>query len=225
MYSATLRAYANGTDTTGPRRRIVLEYLNTVPLAAAPEYGEVTGLGDGLWAYYGADFDTVNALLAKPAASGRALAEQAKAFRQVLSLLIAQRRPTLLPRPRARAARRAHRQLPAARSRAPDIISPELRDAALAVKLEFRDDGAGAPRAYVRSWKGATVTRNRLAAMLETPRLYDVDRLDVKVGSTLDGEMQDAVTGMLKRLQDRALREIGEPRAPTGCSAPPIPPR
>ena len=40
--------------------------------------------------------------------------------------------------------------------------------------------------------------------MLETPRLYDVDRLDVTVSSTLDADMQDAVTAMLRKLQDRA---------------------
>jgi membrane peptidoglycan carboxypeptidase len=203
MYSATLRAYANGPDTTGARRRIVLEYLNTVPLAAAVDYGEVSGLGDGLWAYYGADFNAVNALLRKRAQTGPVLAEQAKAFRQVLSLLIAQRRPTwfLGPgrEPLATLTDSYLRLLAGA-----EVISPELRDAALAVKLTFRDDGAGGPRAFVRSWKGATVTRARLASMLDTPRLYDVDRLDMKVGSTLDAEMQDAVTVMLKRLQDRA---------------------
>jgi len=202
MYSATLKAYASGPDTTGPRRRIVLEYLNTVPLAAAADYGEVAGIGDGLWAWYGADFEAVNAALQKPAASGRGLAEEARAFRQVLSLLIAQRRPTYFlgagREPLAALTDSYLRLLATA-----GIIAPELRDAALEVKLAFRDEG-GAPRAYVRSWKGATVMRTRLAAMLETPRLYDVDRLDVTVGSTLDAEMQDAVTAMLKRLQDRA---------------------
>ncbi len=199
MYSATLRAYSNGTDTRGARRRIVLEYLNTVPLAAVAEYGEVAGLGDGLWAYYGADFEQVNKLLAGDA-PGRPLA-QGKALRQVLSLLVAQRRPTwLLGAGRDQLASLTNSYLRLMASA--DLITPELRDAALAVSLTFREEGSGAPRAYVRSWKGATVTRNRLASMLQTPRLYDVDRLDVKVGSTLDGEMQDAVTTMLKRLQD-----------------------
>ena len=54
MFSASLRAYSNGIDTSAARRRIVLDYLNTVPLAAAPGYGEVSGLGDGLWVWYGA---------------------------------------------------------------------------------------------------------------------------------------------------------------------------
>jgi membrane peptidoglycan carboxypeptidase len=203
MYSATLRAYSNGPETAGARRRIVLEYLNTVPFAAAPEYGEVTGLGDGLWAWFGADFKAVNeALMRPPGATERELKEQGRAYRQVLSLLIAQRRPTWFlgqGREQLGALVDSYIRLAAAS----DIITPELRDAALQTKLAFRDEGTS-PRAYVRSWKGATAVRNRLAATLETPRLYDVDRLDVKVTSTLDAEMQDAVTAMLKRLQDRA---------------------
>jgi membrane peptidoglycan carboxypeptidase len=205
MYSATLRAYSTGPETTGARRRIVLEYLNTVPLAAAAEYGEVSGLGDGLWAYYGADFKGVNALMQEAPASGQALMEQAKAYRQVLSLLIAQRRPTWFLGPgreQLAGLTDSYLRLVAASG----IISPELRDAALNVKLSFRDQGQGgaAPRAFVRSWKGATVMRTRLASMLEAPRLYDIDRLDARAVSTLDGQMQDAVTDMLKRLQDRS---------------------
>jgi hypothetical protein len=35
----------------------VLDYLNTVPLSAKPGYGEVNGLGDGMWVWYGRDFE------------------------------------------------------------------------------------------------------------------------------------------------------------------------
>ncbi|HEX2828863.1 MAG TPA: transglycosylase domain-containing protein [Burkholderiales bacterium] len=203
MYSATLRAYSAGPDTSGARRRIVLEYLNTVPFAAAPEYGEVTGIGDGLWAWFGADFRRVNALLSKPAVAGSSeLAEQGRAYRQVLSLLISQRRPTWFLGPgreQLNGLTESYIRLAALNN----VITPELRDAALDSKLTFRTEGTQ-PRAFVRSWKGATAIRNRLAATLDTPRLYDVDRLDVQVASTLDAEMQDAVTDVLKRLGDRA---------------------
>ncbi|MGZ8228277.1 MAG: transglycosylase domain-containing protein [Burkholderiales bacterium] len=203
MYSATLRAYSQGPDTSAQRRRIVLEYLNTVPLAAAPEYGEVTGLGDGLWAWFGADFGQVNELLLREASSDpRILEEQAKAYRQVLSLLIAQRRPThfLGPgREQLAILTDSYLRLTAANG----IISDTLRDAALEAKITFRTEPA-APRAYVRSWKGANAIRNRLVTTIETPRLYDVDRLDVKVTSSLDADMQDTVTGMLRKLQDRS---------------------
>jgi membrane peptidoglycan carboxypeptidase len=136
-----------------------------------------------------------------PATDDRALSDQARAYRQVLSLLLAQRRPTTLLGPgREQLASLTDSYLRLAASAG--IISPELRDAALAADLTFRDEGGGMARAYVRSWKGATAVRNRLVSMLETPRLYDIDRLDAKVRSTLDAELQDAVTGMLTRLQD-----------------------
>src|SRR5262249_32031064 len=53
MVSASLRVYRSGLDTTAERREIVLDYLNSVPLAAVAGYGEVNGLGDGLHAWFG----------------------------------------------------------------------------------------------------------------------------------------------------------------------------
>jgi membrane peptidoglycan carboxypeptidase len=95
MGSASLRAYLHGPNTLPARREIVLAYLNSVPLGALPGSGEVHSLGDGLWAWYGAEFATMNRLLraATRAETGPVSLEQATVYRQVLSLLIAQRRP------------------------------------------------------------------------------------------------------------------------------------
>src|SRR6185503_9307399 len=108
MAAASVRAYLDGEDTRAVRRQIVLRYLNTVPLSAQPGFGEVNGMGDGLWAWYERDFAEVNRLLREPieapapgAAPRRALAFrqallplQALAYKQALSLMIAQRRPS-----------------------------------------------------------------------------------------------------------------------------------
>ena len=59
--AASLRAYRGGPDTREVRRDLVVDYLNSLPLAAAPGHGEVLGLRDGLEAWYGADFDALNA--------------------------------------------------------------------------------------------------------------------------------------------------------------------
>ena len=91
--AATLRAYLDGPDTTATRKRIALDYLNSVPLAARAGFGELRGLGDGLWAWHGADFAEVNALLSAPGGPEN-LARRARAYRQVLSLILAQRRPS-----------------------------------------------------------------------------------------------------------------------------------
>lgn len=204
MFSASLRAYANGEDTSERRRQIAVDYLNTFPLAAVPWYGEVNGLGDGLWAWYGADFETVNALLRRASDdSGGDLREQARAYRQVVSLLIVQRRPSYFLGPgRQQLVLLTDSYLRLLSSAG--VISPGLRDAALQATLSFRDEGNPPFSMSVKSWKGANSVRTRLVSLLETPRLYDIDRLDLTAGSTLDAELQDTVTAALRRLADPA---------------------
>src|SRR4029450_13638275 len=63
MASASVRAYLDGEDTLAWREQVVLSYLNTVPLSAQPGFGEVNGIGDGLWAWYARDPAEVNRLL------------------------------------------------------------------------------------------------------------------------------------------------------------------
>ncbi|OHE58655.1 MAG: hypothetical protein A2X71_07010 [Thiobacillus sp. GWE1_62_9] len=92
MGTASLRAYLDGPNTLPMRRKTVMAYLNTVPLAAAPRYGEVNGIGDGLWAWYGLDFSDVNRILAKMP-RGRDAA-YASALKHALSLVVAERRPS-----------------------------------------------------------------------------------------------------------------------------------
>lgn len=214
MISASLRAYAQGPDTTQRRRQIVVDYLNTVPLAAAPAYGEVNGLGDGLWAWYAADFRTVNALLKRTSKPGDAeLADQARAYRQVLSLLIAQRRPSYFLGPgRAQLATLTDSYLRLLASAG--MLSPTLRDAALQAKVSFRDESSVPYPMDVRSWKAANAVRTRLLSLLETPRLYDIDRLDVTASSTFDARIQDAVTATLKRLRDPEFAKASKLREP-----------
>jgi membrane peptidoglycan carboxypeptidase len=53
MISASLRAYQGGVQTRAARRQILVDYLDSLPLAAAPGHGEVHGMGDGLRVWYG----------------------------------------------------------------------------------------------------------------------------------------------------------------------------
>ena len=78
------------------QQRIVRDYLNLLPLAAAPGHGEVTGLGDGLETWYGTDFATINELLkAAPNSLDTVQRQkQARGYREVLSLLLATRAPS-----------------------------------------------------------------------------------------------------------------------------------
>src|SRR5207249_948237 len=89
MTTASLKVYAAGPDTRAERRAIVLEYLNTLPLAAVPGYGEVYGLGEGLRAWFGMDLDEVREAVTQAAATEA----KARAYKHVLALLYAVRAP------------------------------------------------------------------------------------------------------------------------------------
>lgn len=208
MASASLRAYLDGEQTLVRRREIVVDYLNTVPLAAKPGFGEVNGIGDGLWAWYGRDFENFNRDLAaggdEAPLSGKSLQRQALAFKQALSLMIAQRRPTpYLARDNSVLGQLtdSHLRLMADAG----VISPALRDAALATPLQRHDQPLAIepPSSFVER-KAATAMRTRLQGMLGVPRAYDLDRLDLTIATTLDSKTQHAATQLLRGLRDPA---------------------
>jgi len=216
MEAASLRSYLGGENTEAARRRIVADYLNSVPLAAIAGAGEVTGLGDGLWAWYGADLDEVNRLLWEEARVGRAtdsaaVARRAVAYRQVLSLMLAHRRPSYLllqaeGRDELRKQTDQHLRLLARKG----IISAELRDAALAVDLTPRSRAPDVPRVSFIERKAANAVRAELLGLTGVGTLYDLDRFDLTARTTLDLQVQEKVTNLLLRLTDPAfVRERG----------------
>ena len=202
MASASLRAYLGGEDTTAVRRQLVVDYVNTVPLAGKPGYGEVIGIGDGLWAWYGREFGAINALLRDESS---APGDRALAYKQALSLLIAQRRPSgyLLDadHDQLESLTNSYLRLLAGAG----VIPATLRDAALAQRMQPRSNEIVAATVSFVNRKAANAARTHLASLLGVPRLYDLDRLDLDAASTLDAQLQQEVT--------RALRAISDPGA------------
>ncbi len=197
MLSASLRAYLHGEDTTGVRRQLVVDYLNSVPLAAKAGYGAIDGIGDALWAWYGRDFDQVNRLLSDATAP---LAARALAYKQALSLLIAERRPSyylLADATELEALTDSHLRLAAAAG----VIAPALRDAALAQHLRIDVAPVREPVASFVELKAANAVRTRLAQMLGVSRLYDLDRLDLTAAGTLATQPQRVATETLRELR------------------------
>ncbi|AMP37701.1 transglycosylase domain-containing protein [Ralstonia solanacearum] len=199
MASASVRAYLDGEDTTAVRHQLVVDYLNTVPLGARNGFGEVLGIGDGLWVWYGRDFAQVNALL--DAHSPASLEARGLAYKEALSLLISQRRPSyyLEHLDDLETLTDAYVRLLAGAG----IIPTALRDAALAQSLRQQAQRVRAPTTPTER-KGTNAVRVNLAAMLGMPRMYDLDRLDLTVGSTLDAALQRDVTAELIKLRDPA---------------------
>jgi len=222
MASASIRAYLLGPDTRAMRRQIALTYLNSMPLAATAKLGEVHGLGDGLFAWFGADFKTVNQLLSSIAKDGESAAigkgaigskasnsiervtpQQALAYRQVLSILLSQRRPSYLLGPGYDALQNltdSYLRIMAEQG----VISASLRDAALQVStVRHPKSEDQVPVKFMAEQKTQNVLRTRLARTLGVKSNYELDRLDLTVKTTLDYRTQQAVT--------HALRELSNP--------------
>lgn len=201
MVSASLRSYQDGPDTTKARRRIVIDYLNTVPLSAKPGYGEVNGIGDGMWVWYGREFADVNRLLGGDLANPNA--ETALVFKEALSLMIAQRRPSYYLGDGANDLETladSHLRILAQDG----VITTAMRDVALKQPLHpAKGNGLqSAPAMTFVSRKASNAIRNHLANLLGDNRMYNLDRLDLNVVSTLDAQAQMKVTQVLRDLRD-----------------------
>lgn len=209
MMSASVRAYLDGADTTAHRHRIVVDYLNSTPLSARPGIGEINGIGDGLWAWFGTDFALANRLLAGDPQDETELARKAIAYKQVLALLIAQRRPSYyLAQDRQALEELANQHLTLLEQAG--VISPALADSARYFPLRFRPEPPSIPEPSFVEQKATNAIRNRLLGMLGVNSLYELDRLDLTVETTLDQPTQERVTQVLKRLGDpSATAELG----------------
>lgn len=208
MISASVRAYQDGPETLKARQNVVRDYLNSVPLSAVPGHGEVHGMAEGLRVWYGADFNRANEILASDAKDPQSLAEKGLALREMLSLMIAQRRPShYLTKGHEELAdlTDSHIRLLAQNG----VIDKPFADAALASKVTYRDWATQPTIQPIETNKGISVARSRLAGLLNRP-LYDLDRLDLSATSTLQGDLQTQATAYLKRLADpEYAKEIG----------------
>jgi len=170
MASASVRIYRDGVDNQQTRRQLVADYINSLPLAGRADQGEIIGLGDGLLGWYGEDFGRTNDALRAAAWDPRG---GASAYKRVLSLLVAARRPSyyLGQSPAAlEALTNSYLRVLATAG----VISPELRDAAIAAPLAprvHRDERTAAAVNFVAQ-KDINLARARLANLLDVDGLY-----------------------------------------------------
>jgi len=200
MFSASVRAYQNGEDTSAYRRRLVLDYINSVPLSAAPGYGEVNGLGDGLFVWYGTDFSETKRLLNIKDPKGVELEQQARIIKQIISLMIGHRRPSFYlveGRKELAVLSNSYVRLLAQNG----IISKALSEAAQIQPLFFRDFSKSGAAQQLLNNKGINVVRNRLSSLFDTS-LYALDRMDLTVTATINSRLQDQVSSYLKSLKE-----------------------
>lgn len=206
MASASLLAYLHGMDTLGERRHVVKEYINQLPLAAIANHGEVNGLADGLWAWYGRDFDAVNEVLTPvpgdSAITREKLEQRAVAYRQVLSLLLSTRSPSRYlvqpDGPEALADLTDH-YLPVLAEAG--IISEALCKHALRADTDVRRRAPNRARGSYVTRKAANSVRMDLLRSLGLTNLPALNRLDLTAHSTFDRDVQEAVANVLIDLE------------------------
>jgi membrane peptidoglycan carboxypeptidase len=204
MISASLKAYHESEDTREYRKSVVLDYINSVPLAALPGYGEIHGLADGLWAYFGENPLEINEILSRPSdtLSPEELSRQARAYKQILSLFIAHRRPSdYLDENPARLLSHIDKYLPLLFREG--IISYSLYQAALHEEVVYRRTLPPRDRSSFAARKGPSVVRTHLLSTLKTSSLYELDRLDLAVESTINTKVQEQVTEYLMGLLEK----------------------
>jgi len=204
MASASFAAYRNGMTTLATQRHIVLEYINSIPLAAQAGYGDVEGLGDGLWAWYGTDLAKVTPLLEAPesALTKSQMKERARAYRQVLSLMLALRSPNiyLVEEPKSLRSQ-TDRYLRALAHQG--IISEELRDLALREYTAPLRRIPSQERENFVANKAPNSIRISLLPLLGVGSAYELDRLDLTVQTTIDRPAQQGITDFLESVANR----------------------
>lgn len=201
MTSASLRAYQDGANTVTFRKSAIVDALNLMPLAGFRGHGEIIGLGDGLALWYGADFRAINRVLAAPARTNAELRAKGLALKQVLSLVIAQRRPAwFLGAGRGELERRTegYVRLMAANG----VIDRTLADTAIDQRLVFNTTPPDAGMLPPETAKAANALRLDLARMLGGSSFYDLHRLDLTAETTIDADAQARATDMLRSLKD-----------------------
>jgi membrane peptidoglycan carboxypeptidase len=211
MMSASFRAYLDGPVTVNVRRRVVTDYINSLPIGAAPGHGEVIGLGDGLWAWFGLDFRDANRLLITSDSAALVTEDEAYVYRAALSLLLAQRRPAFYlrhPRGQRALALMTDKHVRAMMRRG--VISVALGEKALAVRATPLARAPEAPAIPFDEHKAANAIRIRLLELLGTQSLHQLDKYDLTVRSTVDATAQHAVAERLQRLGDpEYVRTLG----------------
>ncbi len=200
MLSATLKVYHDGPDTSDERRQIVLDYLNSMPLAAAPGYGEVHGLGEGLRVWFGTELFDARRDLEVPGITDA----KAAVYKQALALIYSARAPSrYLVRDRGELTERVDSYLTFLETER--VIDAELASRAREVPLRFSTAPPPIAPPSLAEGKGVAEIRRRLMKWIGVRDFYTLERLHVEAVATIDGELQQKTVSLLRDLADPAF--------------------
>ena len=197
IVGASLKAYQEGPNTRAWRERIIVDYLNTVPLAAAPSYGEIHGLGEGLYAWFGLPLrDVVTDLH-----SAKTTPAKVRAFKHALALLISVRAPSVFLVDERASLKEKVDQFTRLMARA-GVIDDDFAARLQETPIEFLSSAPLPPQPSSGKNKAANAIRVTMMEALGVNNLYDLNRLHLQVDSTIDVPLQKRVTDFFARLAD-----------------------
>ena len=221
MTGASLKAYREGVNTRSWRNQIIVDYFNSMPLAAAPGHGEIYGLGEGLYVWFGLRLKDALRVLAAPNSPGEEL-KKLQAFKQILALLVSLPGPAyFLIEDREALEKRVDQY--ANRLAKAGVIDGGYAQALKETPMGFRSFAPAQPGNPTTADKAANSVRTTLMEILGVANSYDLDRLHLEVESTIDVSLQRRVMETFRALTDPAfvkanglygerLLESGDPR-------------
>jgi len=205
MASAMLRVYKDGPETLGAREKIILDYINTAPLAAVPGRGEIYGIGEGFLSWFGLNSNDVSIALFSP----DTYPEKAKVFKQALTLLCAVKAPTYY----------MIQNYPALETRVSGyinlmekegLISSDFAAGVRKTRLVFNPGKYVPPPLSFAMRKALGAVRTRLTQTLGIPGYYDLDRMDMEVETTVNAGLQKDIAALFGKLREpEFLKENG----------------
>jgi len=197
IVGASLKAYREGANTRAWRERIIVDYINTVPLAAAPGYGEIHGLGEALYAWFGMRLSDAAAALKEPDRTPA----KVRTFKHVLTLLISVRAPSVFLVDERDSLEEKVDQFTRLLARA-GVIDWEFAAEVQATPIRFLPAAPLPPQPSSSRNKAANAIRTSMMDALGVNNLYDLNRLHLQVQSTFNVSLQRQVTDFLHRLGD-----------------------
>ncbi len=209
VIGASLVAYHESPDTSAARHKIILAYLNSMPLGAASGVGEVNGLAEGLRVWFGENPSEVLARLTDP----RLTAETAHAYKEVLALLYSVHAPTFYLE-KDRQALQSRIDAYAGLLQSAGIVDAPMLDLVRNTALEFAPVPlVEEPTRFIER-KAPNAVRAELGSLLGVTNQYALDRLALEVDSTIDSRLQAKVIGLLRELATPAFVAANSLREP-----------
>ena len=196
---ASLKVYSDGSNTLAARKQIALNYINTVPLAAAPGRGEIQGLAQGFQVWFGLPLEEVMETLNSDVDDEH----KARIYRAALMLICSVRAPsTYLIKDHKALNKRVSGYVNLMGKSG--ILDPEFARMVNRVTVPITPTPFTPVKRSLATQKSINAVRSTLSRSLGVSSYYDLDRLSLEVTNTIDTDLQKEVTNLFQRLKERS---------------------